>query len=154
MRSRPAHRSRHVTALYALHEGAYVPYILDAPAFVRERFRALFAAGVPEGTPLIVRSGGPATPDAAASDQAAPGDFAACLRGELAPGFSLVVHEGGSVDALVACAGERGASALYALQHGAWVPYILGAPALVNEAFRELFAGGVPHATPLVARSG
>ena len=109
---------------------------------------------MPEGTPLIVRSEGPATPDAAASDQAAPGDFAACLRGELAPGFSLVVHEGGSVDALVACAGERGASALYALQHGAWVPYILGAPALVNEAFRELFAGGVPHATPLVARSG
>ena len=146
-------RSRHVTALYALHEGGYVPYILDAPAFVRERFRALFAAGVPEGTPLIVRSEGPATPDAAASEQAAPGDFASCLRGELAPGFSLVVHEGGSVDALVACAGERGASALYALQDGAWVPYILGAPALVNEAFRELFAGGVPPATPLVARS-
>ena len=88
-------QSRHVTALYALHEGEYVPYILDAPAFVRERFRALFADGVPSGTPLIVRSGGPATPDAAASEQAAPGAFGACLRGELAPGFSLVVHEGG-----------------------------------------------------------
>ena len=55
-------QSRHVTALYALHEGEYVPYILDAPAFVRERFRALFAEGVPEGTPLIVRSEGPPTP--------------------------------------------------------------------------------------------
>ena len=31
--------------------------------------------------------------------------------------------------------------------------YILGAPAFVNARFVELFAGGVPPMTPLVARS-
>ena len=31
--------------------------------------------------------------------------------------------------------------------------YILGAPAFVNRPFRDLFAGGLPLMTPLVARS-
>ena len=30
--------------------------------------------------------------------------------------------------------------------------YILGAPELVNAAFRELFADGLPAATPLVTK--
>ncbi len=31
--------------------------------------------------------------------------------------------------------------------------YILGAPEFVNQPFRDLFAGGLPAVTPLVARS-
>ena len=52
-------QSRHVTALYVLHEGDYVSYILGAPDFVNSAFRELFADGVPALTPLIARSEGP-----------------------------------------------------------------------------------------------
>ena len=76
-----------------------------------------------------------------------------CLRGDVAPGFSLVVYEGGSVDDLVACASSRQVTTLYATDAGALVPYVLGAPALVNRAFRALFAEGLPADTPLLAAS-
>ena len=46
----------------------------------------------------------------------------------------------------------RGVTALYALDGGVFVPHILGAPAFVNRDFGELFAGGLPAATPLLAR--
>ena len=54
--------SRDVAALYTLSEGVWVSYILGAPEFVNEHFRALFADGVPALTPLTVKSDGPATP--------------------------------------------------------------------------------------------
>ena len=142
---------RHVTALYALHEGEYLPYVIGAPDIVNARFRALFAGGLPPLHPLIVRSEGPATPAPAAPGVTEP--FATCLRGDVARGFSLVLHEGGSVAELVACAEELGVTALYALAGGEWAPYIIGAPDFVNRSFRELFSAGVPAATPLVVRS-
>ena len=46
-----------------------------------------------------------------------------------------------------------GLAALYVLDDGVWVSYILGAPEFVNRSFRELFADGLPVATPLVAKS-
>ena len=52
-------RDRIVTAAYALHEGAYVPYILGAPDFVNRVFAELFADGVPSVTPLVVKRDGP-----------------------------------------------------------------------------------------------
>ena len=55
-------QSRDVAALYTLSEGVWVSYILGAPEFVNEHFRALFADGVPALTPLTVKSDGPATP--------------------------------------------------------------------------------------------
>ena len=76
-----------------------------------------------------------------------------CLRGAVAAGFSLVVSAGGSVDDLEACAEGRQLTALYILDGGAWVSYILGAPVFVNSAFAELLADGVPALTPLVAQS-
>ena len=76
-----------------------------------------------------------------------------CLRGAIASGFNLVLYEGGSVDALDACAESLGVTALYALHDGEYVSSILGAPDLVNSSFRELFAAGVPALTPLVAKS-
>ena len=51
-------RGRGITAMYTLHEGAYVSYILGAPDFVNAAFRELYADGVPSITPLIARSAG------------------------------------------------------------------------------------------------
>ena len=142
---------RNVTALYALDGGAYVSYILGAPALVNEDFGALFAEGLPALTPLTVKSDGPAT--AAPVTAALTGPLAACLQGEIAEGFNLVLSEGGSVDDLEACADGVNLAALYVLDDGVWVSYILGAPELVNRSFRDLFADGLPAVTPLVAKS-
>ena len=142
---------RNVTAIYALDGGEYVSYILGAPEFVNEDFRALFADGVPALRPLTTRSDGPATAAPVAS--AVTGPWAACLQDEIVEGFNLVVYEGGSVGELEACAEGVGLAAVYALNDGVWVSYILGAPEFVNGSFRELFADGLPSITPLVARS-
>ena len=80
------------------------------------------------------------------------GPAASCLRGAVSVGFSLVVSEGGSLDDLVACAGSRHVTALYVLDGGEYVSYIVGAPELVNARFVELFPDGVPALTPLIAR--
>ena len=76
-----------------------------------------------------------------------------CFRGDVAVGFSLVVYGGGSVGELVACAEGRNVTALYALESGEYVSYILGAPEFVNAGFLELFPDGLPPITPLVAAS-
>ena len=78
---------------------------------------------------------------------------ASCLRGAVAVGFSLLTYAGGSVEELVSCAEGRHVTALYATQDCAFVPYVFGAPSFVNRAFRELYAGGLPAATPLLAKS-
>ena len=49
-------RSLGVTALYALHDGAYVSYIVGAPDFVNSAFGELFADGLPAVTPLVAKS--------------------------------------------------------------------------------------------------
>ena len=63
-----------------------------------------------------------------------------------------MVYEGGSVDDLVACAEGVGLAALYALNDGVWISYILSAPDFVNRSFRELFTDGLPVATPFVGK--
>ncbi len=80
-------------------------------------------------------------------------DRADCLLGSVSAGFSLVVHQGGSIEDLESCARHRAVTALYALDAGAYVSYQPGAPEFVNRAFIELFAGGVPALTPLVVAS-
>ena len=146
---------RNVTALYALDGGEWVSYIVGAPELVNRSFAGLFADGVPALTPLIARSDGPASPDPS-GDEPRIGDatqpWAACLQGEIAEGFNLVVYEGGSVGELEACAEGVGLAALYALSDGVWVSYIVGAPEFVNRSFRELFTDGLPVATPLVGK--
>ena len=143
--------SRGVTVLYALHEGVYIPYIPVAPEFVNERFAELFPDGLPPFTPLVAGSNGPPSTDPNRGD-GAPLPGLKCLRGEIAEGFSLLVSEGGSVDELVACAESLHITALYDLQDGEWVSYILGAPQWVNEGFAELFPDGISPITPLVAK--
>ena len=144
-------QSRSVTALYVPHEGEYVPYILGAPGFVNEAFAALYADGLPALTPLIARSEGPPSPPPASDD--APEFGPDCLRGAIATGLSLLLYEGGSVEELDSCAQGREVSAVYALVEGEYVPYILGAPEFVNEAFAALFPEGLAAVTPLVAKS-
>ena len=61
-------RSRHVTALYLLGDGAYVSYILGAPEFVNADFRALFPDGLGSVTPLVVKH----EPPSQATDGNAP----------------------------------------------------------------------------------
>ena len=143
-------RTRGVTALYVLHEGEYVPYTLGAPDLVNEEFVALFPDGLPALTPLIAESEGPPSPAPASDD--VPEFGPDCLRGEIASGFSLVLYAGGSVDDLDTCAEGRDVSAVYALVEGEYVPYIIGAPEFVNRRFRELFPGGLPPITALVAQ--
>ncbi len=147
--------SRGVAALYALHEGVYLAYILGAPGFVNRGFVATFAGGVPPVAPLVVRSDGPPSPDPFGDDLEGDGQqpWPECLRGPVAAGLSLVVYEGGSVDELEACARSMEITALYALHEGVYLAYILGAPAFVNQSFHGVFAGGLPFMTPLVARS-
>ena len=143
--------SRHVTALYVLDGGEYVSFILGAPELVNEGFVALYADGIPALTPLIAKSEGPPSPAPESDD--VPEFGPDCLRGEIETGFNLVLHEGGSIGDLEACADEVGLAAVYVLDDGVWVSYILGAPELVNRSFRELFTDGLPVATPLVGKS-
>ncbi len=145
-------RDRAIVALYALHAGVYVAYIPDAPEFVNGPFRELFAGGVPAYTPLLAASSGPPSADPAASANAGL-PWSECLRGAIADGFSAAVYEGGSVEALAACASRRGVTAFYALGDGGWVSYIVGGTESVNRPFAELFPDGVPAVTPLVVRS-
>ena len=76
-----------------------------------------------------------------------------CFRGDVVEGFSLLIYEGGSLEDLVVCAVSRYVVALYVLDNGVYVPYILGAPDFVNRSFRELYADGLPPMTSLVAAS-
>ena len=78
---------------------------------------------------------------------------AACLRGDIQAGVSLVSFEGGSVTHLAACAESLHVKGLYTTQGGSWVSYIVGAPDFVNRDFLELYADGVPAGTPLLATS-
>ena len=86
----------------------------------------LFADGLPSLTPLIAKSEGPSSPAPESDD--VPEFGPDCLRGEIVEGFNLVLSEGGSIDDLDACAEGVGLSALYVLDDGVWVSYILGAP--------------------------
>ncbi len=144
-------QSRSVTALYVPHDGEYVPYILGAADFVNEEFVALNPEGLAALTPLVARSEGPPSPAPASED--VPEFGPDCLRGEIASGFSLVLYEGGSVEDLDSCAQSHGVTAVYTLVDGEYVPYLLGAPDFVNEAFVALFPDGLPAIAPLVAKS-
>ena len=76
-----------------------------------------------------------------------------CLRGAVSAGFSLVVYGGGSLGDLVECARTRGVTALYTLSGGEYVSYLVDAPEVANQPFRDLFPGGVRGLLPLVVRS-
>ena len=64
-----------------------------------------------------------------------------------------MLYEGGSVEDLDSCAQSSDVTAVYALVEGEYVPYILGAPDFVNEAFVALFPEGLAAVTPLIAKS-
>ena len=148
--------SRYVVALYVLDHGVYVPYIVGAPDFVNGSFHELYPDGVLPLTPLVAGSDGPPSGghvvEGLAQDEPATLRGSNCLHGEIATGFSLAIFEGGSVEELEACGRGFGIAAFYALHEGDWVPFILGAPDLVNRPFFGLYDDGLPALTPLVAK--
>ena len=75
-----------------------------------------------------------------------------CLDG-LGDEFGIVTFEGGSIAELEECARSLSVTALYAADGERYVSYILGAPALVNQAFSALFPDGLPAGAELLARS-
>ena len=80
-------------------------------------------------------------------------DSLECLRSDITAGISLVVHQGGGVSELEACAQRRHVTAVYTLREGAFVSYIVGAREFVNRPFVELYADGIPSPTPLLTAS-
>ena len=148
--------SRYVVALYVLDHGVYVPYIVGAPDFVNGSFHELYPDGVLPLTPLVAGSDGPPSGghvvEGLAQDEPATLRGSNCLHGEIATGFSLAIFEGGSVEELEACGRGFGIAAFYALHVGDWVPFVLGAPDLVNRPFFGLYDDGLPALTPLVAK--
>ncbi|MYD66489.1 MAG: trypsin-like peptidase domain-containing protein [Chloroflexi bacterium] len=75
-----------------------------------------------------------------------------CLQGPLSHGFFTVTYEGGSVPELESCAYRSDIRALYAWTGSRYVPLITAAPDIVNRGFHELYPGGVPAGTRLIAR--
>ena len=57
-----------MTAFYSRVDGDFVPYILGAPDFVNERFRALFPDNLPADTPLIAQRDLPSASDTGSSE--------------------------------------------------------------------------------------
>ncbi len=76
-----------------------------------------------------------------------------CLQGTVNNGFSLVSYEGGSVAELEVCAHRSLVSVLWVPTEERWAHLITGAPDFVNREFRELYPGGVPANTALLAQS-
>lgn len=86
-----------------------------------------------------------------AADAAAQSE-SSCLDGPAGHGFFFVTYEGGSVPELESCAYRLDIRALYAWAGARYVPLITAAPDIVNRGFHELYPGGVPAGTRLVAR--
>ena len=85
--------------------------------------------------------------------EALVGPSSHCFRGDVLEGFSHVVFEGGSLENLIVCAVSRNVVALYVLEGGLYVPFVIDAPYFVNEAFSELYPDGIPPLTPLIVAS-
>ena len=75
-----------------------------------------------------------------------------CLSGLGETRLNSVQFVGGSVGALVDCAGSLGVNALYHYRDGVWVGFFLDAPEFLNHAFRNRFAEGVPVGEVLIAK--
>ncbi|MEZ4552364.1 MAG: hypothetical protein AB7U23_11445 [Dehalococcoidia bacterium] len=68
-------------------------------------------------------------------------------------GYAIVVWGGGTPDALVQAATDKGCSpaSIWITAQGQFVPYVVGAPDFVNEGFIERFDGGsLPGGTPVI----
>ena len=103
-------------------------------------YRSLVSAAI-----VVVVALAQPTPHAAAESEPE------CLRGPTDLGFSVVSYEGGSVVELETCAFRSGVRAVYARSGDRYVALITAAPELVNRAFHDLFPGGVPEGTSLIA---
>jgi len=69
-----------------------------------------------------------------------------------ASGVSLVVFDGGTVEALASAAADAGLVSVSLTVDGKFVVYIVGAPAFVNAAFNAAFADGIAASTPVIVK--
>ena len=138
--------SRGIAALYVLHEGRYVGH--SGAGLVNERFASSYPEGVPALTPWFAASDGLRR---GPGGRCSPGERGAACSTEVEPGAGGGSYEG-SVDDLVACAGDHGVAAAWVLHDGEWAGWIAGAPDFVNRPFAERFAEGLLTLTPLVVR--
>ena len=83
-----------------------------------------------------------------------------CLRGDVAGGYSLVVHAGGPLDELPDCARERQVRALHVLREGRYVSWFADGPDFLNARFLALWESAdpdwpaaIPAGTVLLAAS-
>lgn len=68
-------------------------------------------------------------------------------------GFAIVVWGGGTPDTLVTAATDLGCApaSVWVTAEGQFIPYIVGAPEFVNEAFVGRYPGGeMPGGTPVI----
>ena len=127
------------------------PYFLANPGLLAELRATTLADVIRRNTPI-----GDEIPDRVFGpplEVATEPDSRDCLRGRVAPRFSLVVYDGGSVEDLTTCAAANDVTAVYLRDGGEWISLIVGAPDFVNQRFRDLFPEGVPPLTPLVVSS-
>ncbi len=127
------------------------PYFLANPGLLAELRATTLADVIRRNTPI-----GDEIPDRVFGpplEAATEPDSRDCLRGRVAPRFSLVVYDGGSVEDLTTCATANDVTAVYLRDGGEWISLIVGAPNFVNQRFRDLFPEGVPPLTPLVVSS-
>jgi uncharacterized protein YraI len=122
--------------------GAFISHIVGAPDFANAAWNTRFPGDLPARSPYVVvcnpgvASEGPQSPSSPAVSASLAGDLPA------AGGFGLVVWSGGAADGIFSTARARGCDASSVWTNnaaGAFVSYISGAPAIVNEAWAARF---------------
>ena len=114
---------------------------------------ARHTAGAALALAMLVAAGLVASP-AAAQQPLAAGQIAGDVPA--GGGYALVGWGGGTVEQLAQAASARGCAvrSLWVTEGGRFLGYVPGAPALVNRAFLERFAGGAMPAGPAVVVCG
>lgn len=124
--------------------GSFISNIVGAPDFANAQWNARYPGGqLPPRSPYVVLCRAVAASEAPPAS-APPGSPS--IAGDLpaAGGFGLVVWGGGSADTLVEAAGARGCDASSVWTNdaaGQFIPYIAGAPAIVNAGWDLRFEG-------------
>jgi len=72
---------------------------------------------------------------------------AAGFAGDLSSGVNLTTYGGGTVEQLGTDAADAGATSVVVTVEGAFIVYVVGAPAFVNQAFTDQYPDGVPADT-------
>lgn len=112
-----------------------------------------FVAPSSAGTTTILVTMGTASQLITVSVGAAAPTPGAGFAGTLSAGVNLTTYGGGSVEQLGTDATDAGASSVSVTVDGAFIVYVVGAPAFVNQAFTDQYPDGVPAGTVVLVLS-